>query len=114
MNYFTAEGVWRRDRNSDPVERNRQKLTEMTPTHTFRYDQLKPNAEEESVDVMVADVEWIDHDIIVFARLKETIDMGLERSNARFVVVLLAVDVNLWNVGEDLARASQRQIYAPV
>lgn len=53
------------------------------------FDQLKPNAEEEAVDVMVADVDWLDHDVIAFVRLKETIDMGLERANARFVMVLI-------------------------
>jgi hypothetical protein len=42
------------------------------------------------VDILVADVDWLERDFVVFVRLKSPIDLRLERhAPAKFVVVVM-------------------------
>ena len=43
------------------------------------YDLLRPDVEEEATDILVADFDWLEEDIVVLARLTTPLDLGVER-----------------------------------
>ena len=60
------------------------------------FELLCPDEMEEAADILVGDVEWLDDDLIVFCRLKNPIDLRLERhAPGRFLVIVMG------NFGDD-------------
>jgi hypothetical protein len=54
------------------------------------FELLCPEELEEAADVLVGSVPWLEEDIVVFVRLKNTIDLRIERhAPARFFAVIL-------------------------
>ena len=54
------------------------------------FELLCPEELEEAADVLVADVDWLEEDVVVFVRLMTTLDIRLERhAPARFLVLVM-------------------------
>ena len=54
------------------------------------FELLCPEELEEAADVLVADVDWLEADLVVFVRLMTTLDIRLERhAKCRFVVLVM-------------------------
>lgn len=70
-----------------------QYLDYITRVHSD--DALRPNVEEESVQILIDNVDWIDEDVTCIVRLSEAIQTGLEEFSrggaptTRFVVLIL-------------------------
>ena len=61
------------------------------------FELLNPDVEEEAVELLVAEVDWVQEDVLVFVRLAEPVDLGIEldlgvsdeqRTEARFIFIL--------------------------